>query len=153
MATAKGHSFGQVIRERRQQLGLTQQKVARRVGVSTLYVMHLESGKRHPSDKLVLRMANVLGFDRRALYFLVNPEVRELLDERAQPSTSSSWESFRKDAWLRRNHNVTFKEMEMLSQVALLGNVRSSRSLVYILNTIRLTKRAADSCPQARQRK
>jgi len=89
MAKVKG-SFGQLIRERRRQLGLTQQKVACRINVSTAYVGHLESGKRHPSDKLVLRIANVLGFDGRALYFLVNPGARKLLDERAQPSISSN---------------------------------------------------------------
>jgi transcriptional regulator with XRE-family HTH domain len=151
MAKVKGGSFGQLIRERRRQLGLTQQKVARRVGASTPYVGHLESGKRHPSDKFVLRIATVLGFDGRELYFLVNPGARELLDERAQPSTSSSWESFRNDARLRRLHRITPKEVEMLSQVALLGNVHSARSFIYILNTIRLTKSAADSLPQERR--
>ena len=57
------HTFGQVIRERRRQLDLTQQEVARRINASTSYVGHLESGKRHPSDKIVTRLAGVLGLD------------------------------------------------------------------------------------------
>ena len=75
--------------------------------------------------------------DGLELYFLAHPGTRELLDQRAQPSGASSWESFRKDEPLRQAHNVTPEEMEMLSQVALLGEVQSSRSFIYILNTIR----------------
>jgi transcriptional regulator with XRE-family HTH domain len=152
MAIAKERSFGQVIRERRRQLGLTQNTVARRIGASTPYVGHLESGKRHPSEKIVSRIASVLGFDARALYFLANPGARELLDQRSKPGAASSWEAFCKDARLRRIHNVTPKEMEMLSRVALLGDVRSSRSFIYILNTIRLTERSVDSLPQEPRR-
>ena len=137
MAKPKGRTFGQVIRGRRRQLGLSQQKVARRINTSTPYVGHLESGKRHPSDKTVARIANVLGFDGRELYFLANPKARELLDQRAQPNAASNWESFRNDAPLRQAHNVTPEEMEILSQVALLGEVQSPRSFIYILNTIR----------------
>jgi len=138
VAKPEGRTFGQVIRERRRQLGLSQQKVAREINGSIPYVGLLESGKRHPSDKMVARIANALGLDGRELYFLVKPEARELLDQRAQPSVASSWESFRKDAQLRRVHNVTPEEMEVLSRVALLCDVQSSRSFIYILNTIRL---------------
>jgi len=138
VAKPEGRTFGQVIRERRRQLGLSQQKVAREINGSIPYVGLLESGKRHPSDKMVARIANVLGLDGRELYFLAKPGARELPDQQAQPSVASSWESFRKDAKLRRVHNVTPEEMEVLSRVARLGDVQSSRSLIYILNTIRL---------------
>jgi transcriptional regulator with XRE-family HTH domain len=126
-----------VIRERRRQLGLTQQKVAHRINASTAYVGHLESGNRHPSDNTVARIANVLGLDGRELYFLANPGAREVLD-RAQPNAASSWESFRKDTQLRGLHNITPEEMELLSRVALLGDVQSLHSFIYILKTIRL---------------
>ncbi|MGH7986111.1 MAG: helix-turn-helix domain-containing protein, partial [Candidatus Binataceae bacterium] len=61
MARRKERTFGQVIRERRRQLDLTQQEVARQIKTSTPYVGHLESGKRHPSDKVLSRLAEVLG--------------------------------------------------------------------------------------------
>jgi transcriptional regulator with XRE-family HTH domain len=145
MATVTKRTFGQVIRERRRQLRLTQQKVAEKIDASTPYIGHLEAGKRHPSDKIVARLANVLGFEGRALYFLAHPRAREILAEGKRPRVTSSWESFRKDSRLRRLHAVTPKEMEMLSRVAMLGNVKSSRSFIYILNTIRLTKRTEDA--------
>jgi len=49
----------------------------------------------------------------------------------------SAWEQFRNNDQLRRIHNVTSNEMEMLSQVALLGDLQSPRELIYILNTVR----------------
>ena len=58
-------SFGQMIRDRRRQLELTQEELARRIRTSTPYIGHIEAGKRHPSDEILTRMADVLGFDRR----------------------------------------------------------------------------------------
>jgi hypothetical protein len=99
----------------------------------------LESSKRHPSDKIVTRLAEVLGFDNRELFFLANPLIEALLS--AQPENAegsvSAWDQFRKNDQLRRIHNVSNDEMEVLSQVALLGEVHSPRDLIYILNTVR----------------
>jgi transcriptional regulator with XRE-family HTH domain len=129
--------FGQVIRDRRRHRELTQRQVAIRVGTSTPYVGHLESGNRHPSSEIVTRLADVLGFDRRELFFLANPQAKELLHPAEPPRANSAWEEFRRDDQLRRIHNITGKEMKMLLQVALMGQVRSSRDFIYILNTVR----------------
>ncbi len=137
MAKSKNRTFGQLIRERRRQLDLTQEEVARRISTSTPYIGHLESGKRHPSEKIVTKLADVLGIERRELYFLANPGARALLNQGSQPDIASAWESFRKDDRLRRIHNIAPEEMEMLSRVALMGEVRSSRDFIYILNSIR----------------
>jgi transcriptional regulator with XRE-family HTH domain len=136
MAKARTRSFGQIIRERRRQLDLTQEEIARRIGTSTPYVGHLESGKRHPSEKVVTRLADVLGLDRRELFFLANPGARALLAP-PQASAISAWDEFRKDERLRRAHSITTEEMDTLSRVALMGEVRSPRDFVYILNSIR----------------
>jgi transcriptional regulator with XRE-family HTH domain len=138
-ARAKEPSFGDVIRRRRRELDLTQEEVAARVKTSTPYVGHLEAGKRHPSDKIVTKLAEVLGLDRRELFFLANPHTEALLS--SEPDTAeasvSAWEQFRKNDQLRRVHNVSNNEMEMLSRVALLGDVQSPRDLIHILNTVR----------------
>src|ERR1700693_1962393 len=118
MAKAKDRSFGAVIRDRRRQLDLTQEEVARRIKTSTPYVGHLESGKRHPSDKIVSRLCEVLGLDRRELFFLANPRAQALLSPEIESPAESAWEDFRKNEQLRRVHNVTGSEMEMLSRVA-----------------------------------
>ncbi len=137
MARSKERNFGHIIRERRRQLDLTQEEVARRVKTSTPYVGHLESGKRHPSDKIVTRLAEVLGLDRRELFFLANPRAHALLTPEVASTDDSAWDDFRKNDQMRRVHNITNDEMEMLSRVALLGDVRSARDFIYILNTVR----------------
>lgn len=137
MTIEQGPSFGQLIRDRRRQLNLTQEEVARRIRSSTPYVGHLESGKRHPSNKILPRLADALGFDRRELFFHANPNARAMLDPMRVPENDSAWAEFHGDEQLHRLHNISAREMQMLSQVALMGQVRSSRDFIYILNTIR----------------
>ncbi len=137
MARIKERSFGQVIRDRRRQLDLTQEEVARRIKTSTPYIGHLESGKRHPSDKILTRMAEVLGLDRRELFFLANPRALALLSPEIESAPDSAWDDFKNNEQLRRLHNILSDEMEILSRVALLGDVRSPRDFIYILNTMR----------------
>lgn len=137
MPRSKERNFGQVIRERRRQLDLTQEEVAHRIKTSTPYVGHLESGKRHPSDKILTRLAEVLGLDRRELFFLANPRAQALLSPETASTSVPAWEDFRNNEQLRRVHSISNEEMEMLSRVALLGEVRSARDFIYILNTVR----------------
>ena len=137
MAKRKDRTFGQVIRDRRRQLDLTQQEIARRIKTSTPYVGHLESSKRHPSDKVLSRLAEVLGLDRRELFFLANPRAVELLKPNSNDAKKPAWEEFRKDDRIRRTYNITSDEMDILSSVALLGEVPSPRDFVYILNAVR----------------
>ena len=130
-------TFGQMIRDRRRQLELTQDELARRIRTSTPYIGHIESGKRHPSDEILTRMADVLGFDRRELFFVANPTTRAMLTPKPEPSELSAWEEFRQDQQLHQLHQINSRELDMLSQVAMMGEVRSSRDFIYILNSIR----------------
>jgi transcriptional regulator with XRE-family HTH domain len=131
------NSFGQMIRDRRRQLELTQEELARRIRTSTPYIGHIESGKRHPSDEILTRLADVLGFDRRELFFVANPTTRAMLTPKQEPSDLSTWDEFRRDQQLHQLHQINSRELDMLSQVAMMGEVRSSRDFIYILNTIR----------------
>ena len=128
--------FGDLIRSKRREMNLTQVEVADRIGISTPYIGHLESGKRHPSDKIVTKLAEALGLGNRELFFLANPHAEALISEPVA-GTGSSWEQFQKDEKLRRIHNISNVEMELLSHVALMGDVQAPRDLIYILTTIR----------------
>jgi len=130
-------SFGQMIRDRRRQLELTQDELARRIRTSTPYIGHIESGKRHPSDEILTRIADVLGFDRRELFFIANPNAKAMLTPKSEASEVSAWDEFRTDQQLHQLHQINSRELDMLSQVAMMGEVRSSRDFIYILNTIR----------------
>jgi transcriptional regulator with XRE-family HTH domain len=137
VAHTKERTLGQVLRDRRRQLNLTQEELARRIKTSTPYVGHLESGKRHPSEKVVRRLAWVLDLDPRELFFLANPRTEALLSPAPESKASSVWERFRKDNPLRRAHNISGDELEMLSRVPMLGDVSSPREFIYILNAVR----------------
>jgi len=131
-------TFGAIIRERRRQLDLTQEDVARRIKTSTPYIGHLESGKRHPSEKVIARLSEVLGLQSRELYFLANPRARDLLNTVNSGNRRSAWEEFRRDERARRAHNISAEEMDVLGRVAALGEARAPRDFIYILNAIRL---------------
>ena len=143
IAPAKEPNFGEVIRTRRRELNLTQAEVASRIKTSTSYVGLLESGRRHPSNLIVTRLAKVLRLDRRELFFLTNrPSDASLSAQRDGAEVSASvWDQFRKDKQLRRTHRVSKAEMKMLSQAVVfgcdLGRIRSLRDLSFVLNTIR----------------
>lgn len=130
-------SFGLMIRDRRRQLELTQEELAIRIKTSTPYIGHIESGKRHPSDEVLTRLADVLGFDRGELFLSANPNARAMLTPKPDKFGNSAWNEFREDQRLHQVHQINPRELEMLSQVALMGDVRSSRDFIYILNTIR----------------
>jgi hypothetical protein len=49
----------------------------------------------------------------------------------------SAWDAFVRDENLRKIHDITEQEMAALSEVATMGDVRSPRDFVFILNPIR----------------
>ncbi len=132
-----GQNFATLIRKRRRQMDLTQGEVARRIGASIGYITLLESGRRHPSEKVISKLANVLGLDQRELFFCANPSTERLMSEQQRAEGRSVWDEFRADERLHKLHDITEQEMRTLSQVALMGEVRSPRDFVFILNTIR----------------
>lgn len=133
----RNHDFSQTIRQRRRQLDMTQEEVARRVGISVPYIGHLESNRRHPSEKIVIKLAKVLGWDARELFLLANPATKLLVSQKPDSADPSAWDAFARDGNLRKVLNITDEEMETLSRVAMMGEVRSSRDFIFILNAIR----------------
>ena len=132
MASGKDRSFGQVIRERRRQLDLTQEEVAQKVKTSPSYVGHLESGKRHPSDLVLGPLAEVLLLDKREIFLLANPRAAALLDAKDEPGSGSVWLESGIDERTRRIQDLTDRAMEALARVAPMGKVRSKQDFIYI---------------------
>lgn len=79
----------------------------------------------------------MLGLERRELFFLANPHTVELLKARETSNTHSAWDEFRRNEQLRRLHKISAEEMNMLAQVASMGEVGDPRDSIYILNTVR----------------
>src|SRR5271167_4161147 len=137
MTKLKKRTFGQVLRDRRRQLDLTQQEVARRIKTSTPYVGHLEAGKRRPSNAVLSRLADVLGLNRRDLFILANPKVVELLGTDEAEKGNSAWVLFQRNEQLRRVLGITPQEIAILSKVAEMGEVISPRDFIFILYAVR----------------
>ncbi len=84
-----------------------------------------------------MKLANVLGLDGRELFLLANPAAQSLVCDQAGTAGPSAWDKFRQDRKLCETLKVTDDELRLLSHVALMGNVRSSRDFIFVLNTIR----------------
>ena len=156
VSASRAARFGQIIRARRRELDLTQEEVAKRIKVSQSLVQLLESGKRSPRPEVIQPLAEVLGFDARLLFFLARPNARAIFSSSlmarkpgvlnflyykrtkfpANPVLSAR-RRFKHDHLLRRFHDISDAEMEMLSRVASLGEVRSAREFLYVLNAVR----------------
>ena len=137
MARVMEPTFGQAIRAHRRELNLGHAEIAHSIKVSTPYIGHLEAGKRHPSERVIERLAGTLGLEQRDLFLLANPGVKALVAEQPKSDASSVWEAFRRDSTLREVHRISDQEMQVLSRLAVMGEVRSSTDFLFVLNSIR----------------
>lgn len=132
----KGNTLGAVLYRRRQQLELTQQQVADKVGCQANYIGYIEANMRRPSPSLIAKISKVLDLDPQELFFLSNPQARALVSK--EPETSgSSWDRFRANRKLHTRHSISRAELAALGGVAGLGPVRTQRDFLFILQTIR----------------
>jgi transcriptional regulator with XRE-family HTH domain len=130
-------TLGSVIRRRRRQLEVTQQDVARRVGVRANYIGYLERDMRRPSTNVLVKLAKVLDLDREELFFLAHPQVRSFIRADGPDPQESAWNRFRADKRLHTRQGITQRELKVLQQVSTLGDVHSARDYLFILQAIR----------------
>jgi len=143
LARSTAIRLGQIIRARRRQLDLTLEEVAKEIKTSHQFVSRLELGKRGPSVTIVKHLAKVLGLDARELFLLVHPGVHNIFNLSADNQALYGRKRFRNDNLLRRFHNISDAEIGMPSCVASLGEVRSPREFIYVLNALRLATNPA----------
>jgi repressor LexA len=69
-------SLGEIIRSKREELGLTLDEVASRIGFSKPYLSTIETGRVHnpPGDVLLQKLEKVLGFETGTLLLLAHME-------------------------------------------------------------------------------
>ncbi|MGH7965426.1 MAG: helix-turn-helix domain-containing protein [Candidatus Binatia bacterium] len=133
-------SFGRVIEDRRHDLGLTQEMVAKKVGVKANYIGYLERGMRHPSQKVVEKLSSALKLDPQELYLLANPRVRSLLSKRGKAASAGSlslWEQFLCNPSLQQQHGLTSREQEAIAQLMLAGKATSMAGVLKAVKALR----------------
>lgn len=96
------------------------------------HVAYIESGARLPSRTVVLRLAQTLGINRQTLILAAYPELASSV-----PSTDDRKQAWRGFVAVARQYSVTPREMAVMRQISLIGKISSSRSYLFILNSIR----------------
>jgi transcriptional regulator with XRE-family HTH domain len=137
----KKKTLGEVLKEQRGVLGLTQRALALKLGVKPSHVAYLEKDRRRPSLALLSRIADVLGLPKESLFVLAHPEASSLLGSYREAAPRNSpdqvWRDFTGNKALLARHNVKPRELKVLSQVNLLGKITAPRHFLFILNAIR----------------
>jgi transcriptional regulator with XRE-family HTH domain len=134
-------TFGKVLKQARRSLGLSQQALARKMGVRASHIGYLEQGRRRPSLTLLNALAETLGMDKERLFLLSHPEAKDLINgdarKRSKSRQTDAWKELLADKAALIRNNVTAKELKVLSHIALLGSVSKPRDYLFILNCIR----------------
>ena len=137
---ASTNQLGDLLKARRQGVGLTQRQLAQKLGVEASHVAFLESGRRKPSLKLVAKLADTLGLDRQELLVLAHPEAKVLIAEAPSGKSKNaapSWRRFITNQELLARYCVTSRELQVLEQLSMLGTVHSAKEFLAILTLIR----------------
>lgn len=127
-------SFGRIVEERRHELGLTQEMVAKKVNVKANYIGYLERGMRHPSQKVVEKLSTALKLDPQDLYLLANPKVRNLLGSSKGGSTSGL-QQFLKDTAAQKQAGISNSERNALAQLDRANSAASAAKAVQALRS------------------
>jgi transcriptional regulator with XRE-family HTH domain len=139
----KNPTLGEVLRRKREILGMTQRELSRQLGVKSSHVTYLESDRRRPSLGLLSRIADVLHLEREPLFVLAHPEASSFVATVANRPTSPDedarkvWQDFAGNKALIAQHRINPAELRVLSQISLLGRVTAPRNFLFILNAIR----------------
>jgi transcriptional regulator with XRE-family HTH domain len=121
--------FGLVLKGLRKHLGLSQSKLARRLGVSATHLGFLEANRRGPSLELLTRTAEVLGIETEKIVLLAYPKADSLRKQ--------AWKEFKADKALLAKHKVTTQELQILEDMHILGRINHRRQFLIILDIIR----------------
>lgn len=122
-------TVGERIRARRQELGWTQQELARRAGISNSFLSDLENGRRSVSAENLLEIARVL---QRSLDFLMQGSgvIEGNSDEPAEVVIPASLSAFAAEEGL--SHNQTLALLAMQRQIIAHRSSTKSRDLATV---------------------
>lgn len=84
-------SLGSAIKNYRKLNNYTQLQVANKLGVSRIYVQAIESGRREPSMKLLLRIAEVLNVELNDLVAKQSPDNKVQLESVIASRDNDLW--------------------------------------------------------------
>ena len=138
---SRRNALGQLIKQKRKELALTQRELAKKLGVEASHVAYLEGGKRNPSLSLMARLEDVLGVSRQEIFLLTHPEAASVVNanhRRPQPAPRAyDWRRLVTDRAFVKRHRITPRELRAFKELSLLGYILSRHQLLAILTMIR----------------
>jgi len=132
--------LGRVIKAGREELHLTRQALADRLGVHAAYISYIENGHRRPSIALINRLADQLDLEPERLVLLAFPELKAVLVRRSEArreEKAGAWHRFVSNRALLARHKVTPDELSILKRVSMLGRVPCVDHFLFVLHSIR----------------
>lgn len=134
--------FSQIILHRRKDMKLTQDQVARKVGVHANYIGYLERGLRRPGDKTLIALCAALELDKATLFATLNPLFRdivktsgELADE--ELSTPASLQALLQDEALLAELGTTPDEVAKLRALSVFGDIPSKEDYARVFRVLK----------------
>ncbi len=119
----EARGFGTRLRELREQAGLSQGELAEKVGVNFTYLSKIESGVRPPpSEKIILRLAEVLNADRDELMALagkIPSDIAEMLKSRESLQSLRSGHRLKKSTSANKKESFDIRLRELREQAGL----------------------------------
>jgi transcriptional regulator with XRE-family HTH domain len=129
-------TLGEVVKNARDSLRLTQRDLAVIVGVKASHITYIENNQRRPSIALLGNLADALSLDRREALYLAYPDAKHLITESQR--TESPWKQFSASRALLERYQVSQGELRVLKQISILEQISHPRHFVFVLNAIRL---------------
>lgn len=137
----KRNPLGELIKQKRKELAVTQRALAEKLGVEPSHVAYLESGQRKPSLTLMAGLEAALGISRREIFLLAHPEAAGIVDPRGGSPLSEKradgWRRLRTDRAFISRHRINRRELQAFEQLCRLGYVLSRHQVLAILTMIR----------------
>mgnify|MGYP000944513958 CR=1 FL=1 len=135
--------FPALIYERRRELKMTQDEVARKIGVHANYIGYLEKGVRRPSSATLTALCRLMNLDRRKVLLALRPMFKDIViganDGPRGQALPALLEELRKDSALRRKHRISDEDIRNLTVLSEFGEVRDKAGYIQFLNTMRET--------------
>ena len=138
-------TLGGVLKAARVRCELTQEQLGSQIGATAAHLAYLENDQRQPSLILLSRLAQALQLAPDKLFALAHPgEARAFISAKlkAGQAPGSAWQAFIKNKALHARYSVQPRELKVLAQANLLGQVVAPYDFLFILNAMR---QAADS--------
>ena len=130
-----------MLHARRRELRMTQDEVARRIGVHANYIGYLEKGARRPGDKTLGALCRLMNLDRLKVMKALRPAFRDVAigpaDAPGGGSLPPLLEELRRDTSTRRRHRILDQDIRNLTVLDAIGTVGDKAGYVRFLEVIR----------------